>query len=464
MSARLDRYKAKRDFGKTPEPSEPGTSGEGIYVIQKHRARRLHYDLRLEFDGVLLSWAIPKEPTMEFGVKRLAVHVEDHPLSYSDFEGEIPAGEYGAGSVEIWDRGTWTPLVPVEQGLRDGNLKFELRGERLHGRWVLVRMGKPSDKENWLWIREKPPGLKSVKPAKWTQTGLPSFELCTLRTSLPEENGWQYEIKWDGYRAFGVAEDDEPYFSSRGGNRIALPHLEEALLNIGEKNLILDGELIALGEDGKPDFNRLQKALKGEPQIVNFVAFDLLRIGEEDLRGLPLSHRFARLKELVPEPFNHPLFLSLTLDGEDPGALLDSTCKSGFEGIIAKKLSSRYTGKRSLDWIKVKCGGVGNFEIVGYKLVKGSSNHIGSLLLAQKTPEGLEYRGKVGTGFTDALRSELFQLLQPLRVAEAPLKVARKDNIDVFWVNPELAAKVRFVEITNAGSLRHSSFLGLVPK
>jgi bifunctional non-homologous end joining protein LigD len=235
-------------------------------------------------------------------------------------------------------------------------------------------------------------------------------------------------------------------------------------LQLGEQNLILDGELIALGEDGKPDFNRLQTALKEEPHIVNFVVFDLLRIGEEDLRGLPLVDRFERLEQLVTEPFKPPLMLSPALEGEDPEALLDVTCKSGFEGVIAKKLSSRYTGNRSTNWIKVKCGSEGNFMIVGYKLAKGSSNRVGSLLLAEKTPEGLEYRGKVGTGFTDGLRMELFQLLQPLKVAEPPLKVARKGTIDVFWVKPELVAKVRFVEITNAGSLRHSSFLGLVPK
>lgn len=452
----LEDYERKRTRGATPEPFGRGRRGTApIFVVQRHDATRLHYDFRLERDGVLLSWAVPKGVPLEPGSQHLAVHVEDHPLSYATFEGEIPKGNYGAGTVEIWDSGTYE-LVEEKA---NGGLTVRLAGERLQGLWALVPAKLSGDPKNWLLVRKKEEGEGQARRRRYAPM------LATLAETVPAGEGWLYEVKWDGYRALATMRNGELDLRSRNDNSFldrfptVVAALERALRT---PDCVLDGEVVAIDEDGRATFSAMQQAAEGTKYV--YVAFDLLEVEGEPLVELPLLERRERLRDVLDlrrrgvqlsEPFD---------DGE---ALFAAAEQQGFEGIMAKRADSRYLpGKRSRDWLKIKTHGRQELVVAGWTKGQGRrSQGFGSLVLGVQEPEGLRWAGNVGTGFDDAEIARLLERLEPLRregspFAETP-KMPKVRKGDVVWVEPELVAEVRFAEWTHDGRLRAPVYQGL---
>lgn len=518
----LKTYKAKRDFAITSEPAEGGKANEAArsFVIQKHWASRLHYDFRLELDGTMKSWAVPKGPSLDPRDKRMAVHVEDHPISYNTFEGEIPAKQYGAGKVIIWDKGVWVPLGDPYQGYRDGNLKFELHGHKLQGKWVLVRMkGKGEKQEPWLLIKEKdviarpateysivdalpdsvaklktptqstpkksepkksasktaskaspakkPTAAKIALPATAIKAPLPTTfkpQLATLVDTPPQDTDeWLYEIKFDGYRMLARVEDHAVRLVTRNGNdwSLKLPSLVSALQKMKLPPGWYDGEIVVLNNKGIPDFQALQNAfdLTRTDNIVYFV-FDLPFYNGYDLRVTPLETR----KQLLGAILNKPSAMVRFSDTFEVSQrdVLDSACRLGLEGVIGKRKTSVYVSRRSADWIKLKCTQRQEFVIGGYTDPQGSRIGIGSLLLGVHDEQGrLHYSGNVGTGFDSRTLGDLKTRLEALAQSQSPF--ADKTGIDrkAHWVTPTLLAEVSFGEWTQTGRIRHSVFHGL---
>jgi bifunctional non-homologous end joining protein LigD len=456
--ARLDEYERKRSQGRTPEPFS-GKRKRGktpIFVVQRHDARRLHYDFRLERNGALASWAVPKGIPLEPGERHLAVHVEDHPLDYATFEGEIPAGQYGAGTVELWDTGTYE-LVEEK---RDGGLTVRLAGERLRGLWTLVPAKLDGDPKNWLLIRKRGDGAASQAAAERRR-----YEpmLATLGESVPSGRGWLYEVKWDGYRAIATVRGGEATLRSR--RDIDLTERFSALARavgraVRSPNCVLDGEVCALDEEGRTSFSAMQQG--GRPLV--FYAFDLLELEGEPLLDLPFRERHERLAELLARS-NETVRLSETF--EDGAALLTAAKERGLEGIVAKKARSRYEpGRRSRDWVKVKTTERQELVVVGYTKGKGRrSESLGSLVVALRRGNELVWAGNVGTGFSDAELDRLLRRLRPLERRTPPLdpvpKMPRVRRDDIVWVTPKLVAEVEFAEWTHDGHLRAPRYLGL---
>ncbi|MCP9484644.1 MAG: DNA ligase D [Gaiellaceae bacterium MAG52_C11] len=453
-------YREKRDPARTPEPfagdRAPAAAADGgsIFVVQRHDATRLHYDFRLERDGALASWAVPKGVPLESGTQHLAVHVEDHPLEYASFEGEIPKGNYGAGTVEIWDRGTYD-LVEEK---RDGGLTVRLHGERLQGLWTLVPAKLSGDPKNWLLVRKRD-GVsfserKSYKPM-----------LATLASDVPSGAGWLFEVKWDGYRALATIRGGEIDLRSRNDNPLGerFPSVVRALeRSLRTPDCVLDGEVVAVGEDGRATFSAMQQGKEGTVYL--YVAFDLLEVEGEALVGLPLSERRERL-EAVVDLRRGGVQLSDAFD--DGAALFQAAQAQHFEGILAKRADSRYEpGKRSRAWLKIKTHGRQEFVIAGYTKGQGRrTGRFGSLLLAVREEGGLRYVGNVGTGFNDAEIQKLQALLRPLERTSTPFDVAPRlakvRKADIVWVEPELVCEVEFIEWTHDGRLRAPSYQGL---
>jgi bifunctional non-homologous end joining protein LigD len=455
----LREYERKRDPKKTSEPFGGRRKGEQpIFVVQRHDARRLHYDFRLERDGALASWAVPKGIPLEPGERHLAVHVEDHPLDYGSFEGEIPKGQYGAGTVEIWDSGTYE-LVEEK---RDGGLTVRLRGKKLEGLWTLVPAHLDGKEQNWLLIRKQDDG---AAPAGPRMTYAPMLATLADPKQLPGGEGWEFEIKWDGYRIVarvvgGEAElrtrKDQDY-TQRFAN--VAKELAKALKT---PDCVVDGEVCALDEEGRPSFSAMQQAKAGTP-IVYYV-FDLLEVDGEPVTGLPLSERRERLRKLL-DGRNRTVKFSEGF--EDAPALYKAAQERRLEGIMGKRLESKYLpGKRSRDWLKFKTHGEQEFVIAGYTRGKGRREwSFGSLVLATNGPEGLEWVGNVGTGFDDAEQERLLKKLKPLERKASPFarppKMPRIRKGDVVWVEPKLVAEVSFAEFTHDGRLRAPVYLGL---
>ncbi|MBK8171050.1 MAG: DNA ligase D [Sandaracinaceae bacterium] len=488
----LSEYWRKRDFKKTAEPR--GTveklKKQPRYFIQKHAARALHYDFRLELDGVLRSWAVPKGPSVIVGEKRLAVEVEDHPISYGNFSGTIPKGEYGAGTVEVWDRGHFTPLEDPGKALKKGHFRFRLDGERLHGEWSLVRTSMSGGgKTNWLLLRRNdsqlteaaPPasptkqkatkdkalksvGKRTLKPALPKLKRLADVEwhhqLATLADGVPESTDYLFETKFDGYRAFCFIEQGKAHFQSRNGKdwTARLPTLNDAASKLKVKSAVIDGELVALKENGVSDFQRLQNALSEglEGELV-FYAFDLLALDGEDLRDLPLRDRKARLHKIIGK--SKRIRYSAEIDG-DGREILKQACKLGLEGIIAKVADGAYEGRRSTDWLKLKCQQRQEFVIVGYTEPQGARSGFGALLLGIHKDGKLVYSGKTKTGFSDRSLMQLQEKLKKLERKTRTVDDAPRMS-GVHWVKPILVAEIRYSEITNDGRLRHPAFEGL---
>ena len=500
----LQRYRAKRNFGVTPEPDAKGGSNQRhqphqphqpplTFVVQKHWARSLHYDFRLELEGTLKSWAVPKGPSAEPGVKRMAVQVEDHPLAYATFEGTIPAGQYGAGEVIVWDAGTWTPLHDPQQGLRDGNLKFELHGQQLHGRWVLVRMKGQGEKQApWLLIKEKDapasadghtpshpdphpqshPGAATAGPVPSALPPTLAPQLATLVAAPPADAAdWLYEIKFDGYRMLVRNGETGARLLTRNGHdwTAKLRPLQLAFEALRLPSGWYDGEIVVPNEAGVPDFGALQQAfdMQRTGDVVLYL-FDLPYADGHDLRGLPLQARRQRLQALLAAS-KAPSKADTVRFSEAfealPDSLVASACKLGLEGLIAKRRSSPYRSGRSTDWLKLKCSQRQEFVIGGYTAPQGSRTGFGALLLGVYGEQGgLQYAGDVGTGFSQqALRDIQRQLASRVQGHSPFVPSAAGTPIDgrPTWVAPTLVAEVSFAQWTRAGRIRHAVFRGL---
>lgn len=503
MPKPLSEYNRKRDFGITAEPagSAPAAKRKASalsFVIQKHDARNLHYDFRLELDGVLLSWAVPKGPSLDPSQKRLAVHVEDHPLSYGSFEGSIPAGQYGAGDVIVWDRGVWQPHDDPRKAYAAGKLKFTLVGEKLSGDWTLVRtrLKGSGDKEQWLLIKEKDSqarpaddydivqaqpnsvvsdasvGEPKAKPKakakpKKAATALPEHftpQLATLVDRAPEGD-WQYEIKFDGYRMLTRIREGEVRLFTRNGHDWTerLPHQAKALQALKLKDSWLDGEVVSLNGDGLPDFQALQNAFDiGRSLDIVYYLFDAPFLNGQDQREAPVEARRAALKASMAGSRSKLLRFSeaFTAHHQD---IFESACDLALEGLIGKRLGSPYVSSRSADWVKLKCRLRQEFVIVGYTRPQGSRSGFGALLLAVNDDAGLVYAGRVGTGFDQASLKAIYAQLTPLERKTSPLEkpLTSAQARGVHWVKPTLVGEVQFAEWTREGVIRQAAFVGM---
>jgi bifunctional non-homologous end joining protein LigD len=514
----LSSYRAKRSPDRTPEPMGTGpVAPSSLFVVHKHAARNLHFDLRLEMDGVLRSWAVPKGPSYDMADKRLAVKVEDHPIEYGDFEGNIPHGNYGAGGVIVWDRGEWVPLEPWKEGLEKGKLLFELKGYKLHGKWTLVKI-KKSEKD-WLLIKERDSYVKSPGdefPEESVLSGLTVEEImagagpgaavrkalettdaprarldarkvdamhCESADEAFTRDGWLFELKLDGYRLIASKSKGEALLLTRNGNDYTgvFPEIAQAVKALPYDECIIDGEVVVCDAKGLPSFARLQQRgrLSSPMEIrraavelpATFYAFDLLAFEDFDLRPLPLSERKQHLTEVVPKLGALRWLDHIEREGE---AFLDQVTAMGLEGIVAKRAASKYRGGRSPDWLKIKAEKTGDFVIVGYTAPKGSRSHLGALQLGDFVNGTLVYAGRVGTGFNDDLLKELKSLLDPIvRTSPAcagpvltpggdPLGSAQiPDTRTTTWVEPKHVCEVRYREWTPDGFLRHAVFARL---
>ena len=487
MAGSLAQYRKKRDFAITAEPrgtiARPGKAL--AFVIQKHAARSLHYDFRLELDGTLKSWAVPKGPSLDPRVRPMAVHVEDHPLSYGDFEGVIPEGQYGAGTVIVWDRGTWEPVGDARAGYKAGKLKFDLHGEKLNGRWNLVRMrGRAERQDPWLLIKERDDEARdaadydiveelpdSVIP-KRKRAGTPvkarlpltfSPQLATLVQEVPAGEGWIYEMKFDGYRVLARIDGEDVRLFTRNGNdwSAKMPRLRDEVRALGLASAWIDGEVVVLDDHGRPSFQKLQNAFdaRSTQGLVYFV-FDLPHFGGYDLTRVPLVERRRMLEAALAGADSPHVRFSEHFDA--PGReLLATACKQGLEGLIGKQADSAYVSRRTTAWIKLKCTRRQEFVIAGFTDPRGSRKAFGSLLLGIHDREGrLAYAGNVGTGFDEARLAMLKTKLDALATDKSPFHAPPR-GLKGHWVRPQLVAEVAFTEWTDEGRIRHPVFHGL---
>lgn len=524
-SGPLARYWSKRDFAVTSEPrGEHGKPGKALsFVIQKHAASRLHYDFRLELDGVLVSWAVPKGPSFDPADKRMAIHVEDHPLSYGAFEGTIPPRQYGAGTVIVWDNGTWEPVGDPHEGLAKGKLAFRIFGQKMAGLWELVKIANGGEKqEPWLLFKKrdefarpksdydvvtalpdsviaKPlraPAAASPAPttskvkgsakkaAVRADAGLPgavkaplpakmSPQLATLATGLPPEGKWVYEIKFDGYRVMARIANGKAMLITRGGHDWSpkMPQLVKELEELGIKSAWLDGEIVVLDDTGLPNFNALQKAFDrgtGSDAIVFFL-FDVPYFEGYDLRVVELGARRQLLKALLKERASEHVRYSADFEA-DPASMISSACKLNLEGVIAKRLDAHYTSRRTETWLKLKCKQRQEFVVCGYTDRSDASPQIGSLLLGVHAPNGdLVSVGSVGTGWNSEEAGDLKQKLVKLEVPKSPFTAgaakpgrwSKRVAGSERWVEPRAVAEVAFAEWTPDGQIRHASYVSL---
>ena len=513
----LATYARKRDFAATPEPSDAARKtkrsrgGRARFVVQMHRASRLHYDFRLEADGVLKSWAIPKGPSFDSAEKRFAVAVEDHPLDYRDFEGIIPEGNYGAGEVIVWDRGTYRLLegTDLTQQIARGSVKIEMAGKKLRGGFALVHIKARDGEENaWLLIKERDdtvdpawrveehaesvksgktladiandrkadtwtsskPSATAVRRIKRTIAPLPTIVTPMLATAIDaafDDPKWLFELKWDGYRALvRIEADGSIAIASRNGNDFTekFPELKELTGAFAERPLIVDGEIVVLDEAGRPSFGALQERLdrfgrtSPSKRPVTFVAFDLPYGNGRDLREEPLEKRKAILESLLTG--RGPIMLSKHVIG-DGKALYETAVASDLEGIVGKERSSTYVGKRSRTWVKIKAKQRQEIVIAGWTEARGSRKHFGALLSGVYDGDELRYTGSVGTGFDTKKLAAIAKLLAPLERKTSPFASPPKTETAAHWVVPTLVAEVTFTEWTRDGSLRHPVFVAL---
>jgi bifunctional non-homologous end joining protein LigD len=455
---KLRTYKGKRDPGKTPEPftSKRGRRKEPIFVVQRHDARRLHYDFRLERNGALASWAVPKGVPLDPGQRALAVHVEDHPLDYATFAGEIPAGNYGAGTVEIWDSGTYE-LVEEKP---DGGLTVRLHGARLDGTWTLIPAHLDGKEQNWLLMRKRDEASDALEVGR---TYRPM--LATLAEELPSGDDWLYEVKWDGYRALGYVRAGEAKLVSRNGNDLTgrFPNIAKALAKAARSSqCVVDGEVCALDEQGRPSFSAMQQGKPGTPLV--YEVFDVLEVDGAPVVDLPLTERRERLESLLDASVKNVQVSGFFDDG---GALLQAATVQGLEGVMAKRPASRYLeGRRTRDWLKIKTHGRQEFVICGWTKGQGRrAGSFGALVLGAYRGKELHWVGNCGTGFDEKMIAELLAKLEPLVRDSSPLvavpKMPKVRKGDVSWVEPKLVCEVRFAEWTHDGHLRAPVFEGL---
>ena len=457
----LEKYNKKRNFEKTSEPkgeSKGKRTKKLIFVIQHHKATADHYDLRLEHNGVLLSFAVPKGLPKLKNVKRLAVMVEDHPLEYAKFEGVIPKGNYGAGVVEIFDKGTYIQLNNFDEGLNKGTLKFFLNGEVLKGSYSLVKM----DKKNWLVIKSDDEYVeKSEQKPKKTTNPFKTISpmLATLSNQIPTGKKWSFEIKYDGYRIIALKEGKKVKLLSRNGNDYTkkFEKIAKSIEKIArEIPFVLDGEVVCFNSSGASDFGLLQQNIKNNKDNFTYVVFDLLALNGKDLRTLPLLERKEHLKNLLDGSDKNILFSSHVIGN---GKKCFKMAKDlNLEGIIAKKIDSKYVCKRSEDWLKIKCYKRQEFVIVGY-LTSEKNKILSAILVGYYAGNKLVFAGKVGTGFSLETKKELVKKFNFLKSDKCYL--SEDYNIKANWIKPELVAEIKFAEFTKDNILRQPSFVGL---
>jgi bifunctional non-homologous end joining protein LigD len=524
----LEVYRKKRQFGVTPEPRGRergrGARGGGRYVIQKHAARRLHYDLRLELDGVMKSWAVTRGPSLDPGEKRLAVRVEDHPIEYNTFEGVIPVGEYGGGTVMIWDRGRWIPDGDPHQGFAKGHLTFELDGEKLHGRWHLVRMrGRPNEsRENWLLIKGRDEDARSgrggdilkeearsvasgrsmeeiaagkrsahrrartktktrsaAKPAVQMKSDpapsaggrrarLPDFiapSLAVLHESAPSGPRWLHEIKYDGYRIEARLDRGKVQLLTR--HRQDWTHrfkqVAEAVAALPAETALLDGELVVQDEKGISSFSLLQTDLKeGRSDRFVYWVFDLLYLDGRDLTALPLVERKTTLQKLLRATRGRgPVRYAEHFD-EDGPLIFKHACKMGLEGIVSKRREAPYFPGRSENFIKSKCRDEQEFVVAGFAPSNAMPQAVGALVAAFHENGKLRYAGRIGTGFSHDTARDLWKRLQKLRADKPPVALPKSERRkNVIWVKPQVVIEAEYRGLTHDGLLRQAAYKGL---
>jgi bifunctional non-homologous end joining protein LigD len=504
----LAPYRKKRDFTRTSEPpgaGHPQKSPTLFFVVQKHAARQLHYDFRLEMDGVLKSWAVPRGPSLDPNEKRLAVHVEDHPLEYGNFEGIIPAGEYGGGTVMLWDRGTWEPAGDMREAYQKGSLDFDLQGERLKGKWHLVRMKRGSGHDNWLLIKsadryadkngaatiekyQKSVASKRTmeeiaqggavynsnssdpkpekKRKKISAKAPPDFiapQLATMVKTPPSTSDWIHEVKFDGYRTLARIEDGAVRMLTRADNdwTSKFRGLAGELERLDIANAILDGEIVAVGEDGQMSFHALQQALSEDRHdVLHYYIFDLMFLNGQDFRQKPLSERKQELRKLIPQNQGH-IHYSEHFDSPGP-EVFHHACGIALEGIVSKRKSSPYRSGRTKAWLKAKCLNEQEVVIGGFTFQPRHKDTLAALLTGTYRGENLVYAGKVGTGFTTDEAKDLLKKLKPLVIEKPPFEnIPQEAGRHALWVKPVLVVQVFFNEWTDAGLLRQPSYQGL---
>jgi bifunctional non-homologous end joining protein LigD len=508
----LKEYARKRTFAQTPEPKpEPpkADTGGNFFCVQRHHATRLHYDFRLEIGGALASWAVPKGPTLKPSEKRLAMHVEDHPLDYGNFEGTIPAGNYGAGSVMLWDRGAYELLgdLPAKAQIDRGDLKFRLHGHKLKGEFAIVLMKGRGKGNEWLLLKKKDefadPEWDAEAHSRSVLTGrtqeeiarnMPAVETASgakrtfpkgavrapmpasitpmkgvLATSLPRGDGWLYEIKWDGVRAICFVEAGAVRMLTRSGKSCERQYPELSVLPhfVDAKDAVLDGEICALDERGRPRFSLIQPrimvadaasiAARARSNPVTLFLFDLLYLDGHDLRAVPLIERKKLLKSIL-KPGG---VIRLSESFEEGEHLLEAAREQELEGILAKRADSRYEARRSDTWVKIKTVRHNECVICGY--TQGERDFFGALILGVYENKKLHWAGNVGTGFDQALMADIHRLLQPLRTTKSPFAEQIKIPQEIIWVRPELVCTVKYIEWTPDGRLRAPVFAGLRP-
>jgi len=519
----LAKYNQKRNFSKTAEPAgrpvqqRREDASDLQFVIQKHWASRLHYDFRLELDGVMLSWAVPKGPSFDPAIKQMAIHVEDHPLDYNEFEGDIPKGEYGGGRVIVWDRGTWEPTVDAREGLTKGKLIFKLHGQKLAGLWELVRISRPGEKkqDQWLllkkrgdaWARPsteydvitalpdsivaKPLGLVEEREARQPiaahahsaaeiaadlrlakKAALPAKlepQLATLASSVPPGD-WVVETKFDGYRLLARVEGKEVKLFTRNGNdwTSKFKPLAEAVASLGLKSAWLDGEIVVLNESGVPDFNALQTSIdNSRTKNIQLFLFDVPFLNGMDLRAVPVVTRRAKLKELL-EGHEGSVRYSESFAAL-PQQMLNAACQLGLEGVLLKRSDSPYVSRRTETWLKLKCQLRQEFVVIGFTDRTGSKAEVGSLLLGYYEGGELKSAGSVGTGWSAAAGKELHSKLSKLVTSTPPVsssetkpgRWSKRAAGSERWVRPTAVVEVAFSEWTPDGQVRHATFRGV---
>ena len=513
----LARYWGKRNFAVTKEPrGDVAASGDELaFVVQKHHASRLHYDFRLELDGVMLSWAVPKGPSYDPKDMRMAIHVEDHPLSYNSFEGTIPPKQYGAGTVIVWDHGTWAPTADPHQGLKDGKLVFTLHGHKLFGLWELVRIAKPGDRQDpWLLFKKRDqharprsaydvlvalPDSVMTKPLKAdvaaraesgagpigpigpigaVKAAMPATlppQLASLASAAPTSGAWSWEIKFDGYRLMARIEDGQVRLMTRGGHdwSAKMPALVGALQSLKIKTAWLDGEIVVMGKNGLPEFNALQNAFDTtRTEAIEYFLFDLPYFEGHDLRASPLVQRRQLLKQLLDEHPHGQLRFSADFEADAAG-ILESSRRMGLEGVIAKRKDAPYESRRTETWLKLKNKLRQEFVVAGYTDRSSGEPEIGSLLLAVHDDSGqLVHVGNVGTGWNAKTAAELKERLHKIELTRSPFgrqanqalhkhRWSVRDRAAQHFVKPTLVAEVEFSDWTPDNQLRHAKYLGL---
>ncbi len=508
----LERYRNKRDFSRTREPAGKVTAvGQRLFVVQKHAARRLHYDLRMQFGDTLWSWAVPQGPSLDPKVRRLAVRVEDHPLAYYDFEGPIPKGEYGGGAMIVWDRGTWVPMGDAEADYAKGTIKFRLSGEKLGGGWTLVRIKNPRERgDNWLLIKERDPFARpeadgdildeapesvisgrrveeiaqdepakpAVRPRRMQVARLagarkaalppaPRPQLASPTAAVPDGADWLHEIKLDGYRTLARIESGAVRLFTRSGHDWTDRYggVADAFAKVACRQALIDGEIVVLDDSGVSHFPALQDALAaGRSEALTFFAFDLLHLDGYDLSDVPLVKRKQALDALLA-PIVAPSSV-LQISGHVRGRgreFLEQASAIGLEGVISKKADSGYRPGRSKAWLKTKCLASETFVIVGYT-TSAAAGGLAALLVAEALEDGLRYAGRVGTGWSAAEADRLRARLDALRQDEPAVALPAEDRRkDITWVRPALQVEVQYGARTAENRLRHAVYQGLRP-